>query len=221
MKPSLSGSNHRKQPDGPARINQARAEPHAGECSYMSGAHTASPRDEELLERARGGDDRAFRLIVERYEGLVAATVIGMLGRGPEAEDVGQEVFIRLYRSLEKFRGESSLGTYVNRIAINHSLKALKRRKSWRQRFFSREDDDPGLEETTSEEPDFGESRDTIGRVQEAVRSLGPDHRAVVVLRMLEGFSTRETAEQLGIAEGTVMSRLSRAMEKLERILRE
>ena len=185
----------------------------------MPGAHAASPSDEELLERARSGDDRAFRVIVERYEGLVASTAIGMLGRGPEAEDVGQETFLRLYRSLGKFRGESSLGTYINRIAINQSLKALERRKSWTQRFFSRDEDTFHPEGTAPEESDSLEEQDAAALVRRAIQRLSPDHRAVVVLRMLEGFSTRETAEQHGIAEGTVMSRLSRAMEKLEELL--
>ncbi len=81
---------------------------------------STSFRDEsELLRRAREGDDRAFRELVHRYEDRVAATIIGMLGPGPDAEDVGQETFIRLYRSLDGFRGDSSLATYVTRIAIN------------------------------------------------------------------------------------------------------
>ena len=99
-----------------------------------------SVRDEkELLRRAREGDDRAFRELVHRYEDRVAATIIGMLGPGPDAEDVGQETFVRLYRSLDGFRGDSSLATYVTRIAINQSLKAIRRRKSWTRRFIRRD----------------------------------------------------------------------------------
>ncbi|RMH54101.1 MAG: sigma-70 family RNA polymerase sigma factor, partial [Bacteroidetes bacterium] len=90
---------------------------------------TASPSDETLVARARQGDEQAFRNLVERYESTVAATVIGMLGAGPEAEDVGQETFIRFYRALHQFRGEAAVGTYLTRIAINLSLNALKRRR--------------------------------------------------------------------------------------------
>ncbi len=80
--------------------------------------------DRSLVDRAQSGDEQAFRILVERYEGAVAATVIGMLGHG--AGDVGQEVFVRFYRSLSRFRGEAAVKTYLTRIAINQSLNALK-----------------------------------------------------------------------------------------------
>lgn len=171
-----------------------------------------TPRDEELLDQARNGDQRAFRLLVERYEGKVAATVIGMLGRGPDADDVGQEVFVRLYRSLDKFRGDSSLGTYLTRIAINQSLKTIKRRQSWSRRFLNWE---PDLVADRHAD-DFEEGIGRASLVERALDSLSPDHRAVTVMRLMEGYSTRETAEILDIPEGTVMSRLSRALKNLE-----
>jgi len=179
----------------------------------------AQPTDEELLDGARRGDDSAFRLLVERYEGRVAATVIGMLGNGEEAEDAGQETFIRFYRSLDRFRGESSLGTYLTRIAINQALDAIKRQQRWTKRFVSRDE-----EEVLSAEPvhDVGEeisARERAELVRGAIRTLKPDHRAVVVLRMIEGYSTRETAQILGLPVGTVTSRLSRALDKLETVL--
>lgn len=182
--------------------------------------HGEMPTDTELLNRARAGDHRAFQKIVERYEGRVAATVIGMLGHGQEADDVGQETFIRLYRHLDRFRGEASLATYVTRIAINQSLKALKKRQRWSERFFSRDDEELYLEEPPAGGGDPVGERERRELVQAAVQQLHPDHRAVVVLRMLEGYSTRETAEMLGVPEGTVMSRLSRALSKLEAILK-
>ena len=85
--------------------------------------------DDQLLEEARKGDNAAFQQIVERYESLVAGTVVGMLGNTQEAEDVAQEVFIRFYKSMQQFRGDSALGTYLTRIAINLSLNALKKQK--------------------------------------------------------------------------------------------
>jgi RNA polymerase sigma-70 factor, ECF subfamily len=182
-------------------------------------ADGAGPDDAELIERARGGDQQAFRMIVERYEGKVAATVIGMVGRGADADDVGQETFIRLYRSLDQFRGEAALGTYLTRIAINQALKALNRRKSWMQRFFSRDDDTVFVDEPAMEEPSELDEKERKALIESALARLSPEHRAVVVLRMLEEHSTREVAEMLGIPEGTVMSRLSRALEKMERTL--
>lgn len=179
----------------------------------------ASCTDGELLDRARQGDHRAFQHLVERYEGKVAATVISMLGRTPEADDIGQETFIRFYKSMDTFRGDASLGTYLTRIAINQSLKALKRRKSWKQRFFSRDEEAIPTIETAIEGSEVMDERERAVLVQRALQMIGPEHRAVVVLRMLDGYSTKETADLLGIPPGTVMSRLSRAMQKLETIL--
>src|ERR671921_681017 len=101
-----------------------------------------SATDVELIDRARSGDDRAFAVLVDRYERPVAATVIGMLGPGDDADDVGQETFIRFHRALGSFRGESSLKTYLVHIAMNLSLNALKRRRRSLLRFVSREDSD-------------------------------------------------------------------------------
>ena len=174
----------------------------------------ADPSDAELLTRARNGDDQAFRLVVERYEPVVAATVIGMLGRGDDADDVGQETFIRFHRALRDFREDSSLKTYLVRIAMNLSLNALKRRRRGALRFISRDEPDVSMPEPRTEAiDDEGEERAMI--VRRAVEALGPRHQPVVMLRMLQNLSTRETAEALGIPEGTVLSRLSRAMREL------
>lgn len=178
-----------------------------------------APTDENLVRLARQGDAKAFRTIVERYEGVVAATVIGMLGQGQDADDVGQETFIRFYKSLHQFRGDSSLKTYLTRIAINQSLKALKKRQGWRQRFLSTSDEpSASLIQSVVASDDLGE-KETRELVQIALQTLAPSYRSVVVLRIIEGIDTKETAAILGIAQGTVMSRLSRALEKLQRVL--
>lgn len=175
-------------------------------------------RETDLLARARSGDHAAFRSLVERYEPAVAATVQGMLGPGPEAEDVGQETFIRFYRALDSFREESSLKTYLTRIAINLSLNALKRRRRLRDRFVRNDEPDFAEPAVSGEvEMDAGER---AALVRKAVDRLEPKHRAVVVLRMLNGYSTRETAELLGVPQGTVLSRLSRGMQRLETLLK-
>jgi RNA polymerase sigma-70 factor (ECF subfamily) len=171
--------------------------------------------DRELIERVRAGEERAFRLLVERYEPAVASVVTAMLGRGEEAEDVGQETFIRFYRSIDRFRGEAALGTYLTRIAINLSLNALKRRNRLAARFLSR-DEARALPERATEGGEEIERRESERLVRRAIGRLDPKHRAVVVLRMIEGYSTRETAAILDVREGTVLSRLSRAMRKLE-----
>lgn len=176
--------------------------------------------DEELLERSRGGEDRAFGILVGRYEGIVAATAVGMLGSGDDAEDVGQETFIRFHRSLDRFRGESSVATYLTRIAINLSLTALKKRRRWTERFKA------SVLAAESVSDDFDPERDRergleTDRVWRAIETLSPQHRTVVVLRMIDGYSTREAADILDVPQGTVMSRLARAMGRLESQLKE
>jgi RNA polymerase sigma-70 factor (ECF subfamily) len=133
---------------------------------------------------------------------------------------VGQETFIRFYRALGSFRGEAALKTYLRRIAMNLSLNALKRRRRFAFRFLSRDRASEPLPEPVVEIDGEVERADARARVRTAIERLGPRHRPVVVLRMIDGCSTRETAEILGLPEGTVLSRLSRAMRQLHDELR-
>lgn len=172
--------------------------------------------DEELVGNAKNGDMAAFKLLVKRLEGQVAATVYSMLGRCPEAEDVGQETFIRLYKSLKSFRGESLIRSYVIRIAINLSLNEIKRRKRWYQIFDSpKETGQSDLPSKKNEAKDF-ENKDLINW---GMRQIKAEYKAVLVLRILEGYSTAETAEILKVPTGTVSSRLARAQMKLKEII--
>jgi len=172
--------------------------------------------EEELITDARNGDNRAFKELVRRYEPVVARTVIGMLGDCPEAEDIGQETFIRLYKALPSFRGEASLRTYLTRIAMNLSLNELKRRKR-RFSLFSRKP----VEEyhaIAGKNPERNQDVDEE-RVWWAIQGLEEKSRSVVVLRLIDGYSTEETAGILGIPVGTVLSRLWRAQKKLKGML--
>lgn len=173
--------------------------------------------DLELVNRARQGDQRAFAGIVEKYESLVANVVKGMMGNVPEADDVGQEVFIRFYHSLDKYRGEAALGTYLTRIAINLSLNELKKRKRV-VGLFTEKQEEAGYSDLSDGERET-EKRDTREVVEAALQELEEGFRAVVVLRLIEGYSTKETAEILNLPLGTVLSRLSRAQKQLKEIL--
>lgn len=172
--------------------------------------------DDELLALARAGDERAFAALVERYEGAVAATAIGMLGPGGDADDVGQETFIRFHRALDRFRGDSSLKTYLVHIAMNLSLNALRSRRRTFLRFAGSDDDLADAPEPRAGPAGETDAAELKSIVQRAVASLNEKHRAVVVLRMFHDYSTRETAQMLGLPEGTVLSRLSRAMQELQ-----
>jgi RNA polymerase sigma-70 factor (ECF subfamily) len=179
---------------------------------------SAVPSDEELVARAREGDRRAFRHLVERYEDELAATVVAMLGPTGEVDDVVQDAFIRFYETLDRFRGEAAVSTYLKRIAINRALDALRRRKRLLARFRSRDDETAPAPEPCHEE-DRVEARERDRLVHQAIDALPPKYRAVIVLRMIEGYSTEETAEILDIPYGTVLSRLSRAHKKLKDLL--
>lgn len=175
--------------------------------------------DGVLINRIRAGDRGAFRILVEQYEEPVTLTVLSMVGRTGDVDDIVQDVFIRFYKTIDRYRGDASLKTYLKKIAINRSLDVLRRRKNVLSRFMSRDDDDNRLHEPAisgNEVHDKGE-RDQL--VQKAIASLPEKHRAVVVLRMIEGYSTEETASMLNLAYGTVLSRLNRAMKKLKDIL--
>jgi len=172
--------------------------------------------EKDLVQKARNGDNDAFQRLVEQNEHRVAGTVIGMLGNCPEADDVGQETFIRFYRSLDKFRGDASVGTYLTRIAINLSLNELKRRKRKNALIFSRNEEKM---ETASDKNDPKKKKELEEIVRLGIEKLDPKHRAVVVLRLMEGYSTNETAEILRLPAGTVLSRLARAQKKLREIL--
>jgi RNA polymerase sigma-70 factor, ECF subfamily len=165
------------------------------------------PGDEILVANSRAGDLAAFKTLVLRHEGKVAGVVRSMLGIMPEAEDVGQEVFIRFYEALSKFRGESSVGTYLTRIAINLSLNEIKRRKR-RVSIFSREEE--GMHKGVMDD-----RRDLNEMITYEFNRLEPEFRAVATLRLVEGYSTEETATILGIPLGTALSRLARAQKKL------
>lgn len=171
--------------------------------------------DLELIKNIRSGDDDAFRELVKRYEPRVAATVIGMLGDCPEAEDVGQETFIRFYNSINKFRGDSSVGTFLTRIAINLSLNELKKRQ--RKNTFFRRQNETDLNIAASSNPDIANDDKEI--IQKAMQKLQPKFKSVLVLRLIDGYSTSETAEILKLPTGTVLSRLARGQKKMKELL--
>ena len=97
--------------------------------------------DQEYVERAKQGDRKAFRVLVDKYQQQVALTVVSMVGPSAEVDDIVQDTFIKCYQSMHRFRGESSFSTYIKRIAINKSLDVLRRRKRFLGRFLSRDDE--------------------------------------------------------------------------------
>lgn len=171
--------------------------------------------DAYILKEIRNGNDAVFKELIRQYEGLVSATIIGMIGMCSEAEDIGQEVFIRFYNARHSFRGDSSIGTYLTRIAINLSLNEIKRRNR-QNRFFLNSDNEINEIEDKDSNPVIDENREIIRR---GIQKLIPKFRSVLVLRLIDGYSTEETAKILKVPIGTVLSRLARAQKKLKEIL--
>jgi RNA polymerase sigma-70 factor (ECF subfamily) len=179
--------------------------------------------DAGLVARCRAGDTQAFGRLVELHEGMVINLSARLLGDIEEARDVAQEVFLQIYRSLHRFEGRSSLKTWIYRIVVNH---CRNRQRWWRRRHRAQsvaiEDLSPGDEaraslKATSEEGPFERyARREMGeKVARALSGLSFEHRTVLMLREVEDLSCEEIAETLGLPNGTVKSRLSRARESL------
>jgi RNA polymerase sigma-70 factor, ECF subfamily len=178
-------------------------------------------RESDLVALCRRGDPAAFARLVALHESMVFNLSARLLGDGEEARDVAQEVFLQVYRTLGRFEGRSSLKTWIYRIVVN---QCHNRRRFWHRRGRDREEAlDEGL--PAPERSGAGEwqaspyqqavQRERARRVQSALLGLRFDQRTVLVLREIEGLSCEEVATALGIPEGTVKSRLSRAREAL------
>lgn len=174
-----------------------------------------SVTDLQLIKEVLDGNHNAFRSIVERYEARIAATVYGMLGECPEADDVGQEVFVRFYKALDKFRGDAELGTYLTRIAINLSLNELRRRKRQIKLIDTKDIYDRPIADDTAD----SEYDDLKEHVMEKIELLPPKYKSVLVLRLIDGHSIKETADILHLPVGTVLSRLARAQKRMRTFL--
>ncbi len=176
-----------------------------------------------LVEQCRTGDPEAFARLVGLHEGMVFNLATRLLGDAEEAKDVAQDVFLQVYRTLGRFEGRSSLKTWIYRIVVNQCHN--------RRRFWSRRGGNRGraLSELTPAEearlaaaqPDPASPyeevrrRERAERMQAALLGLSFAHRAVLLLREVEGLSCEAIAATLRLPEGTVKSRLARAREAL------
>ena len=189
----------------------------------------SSKEDSEWVKAFQAGDKAAFDTLVLRHKDKLYTLCYWFLGDGQEANDSAQEVFIKVFRSLKKFRFESAFSTWLYRIAANTCKNRLKssefRQKNKRVRF-----DNPGkiedgqyageIQDKTSSPMIELEKKERMMLIQKAIASLPTDQRTVVVLRDIEGLSYEEVANITGINSGTVKSRLSRARQQLRKKLR-
>ena len=177
-------------------------------------------REASLLERHRQGDALAFRELYQEFEAMVYNLALRMSGDPADAEDIAQETFIRAYRHLGKFKGKSSLKTWVFRIALNCSNTRLRRRA---RRLSRRVDDSERELERAADEGRSPEERalatDLSAGVRVALDLLPVHYREAVLLRDFEELNYSEIAEVLGVRIGTVRSRIARGREQLRKRL--
>jgi RNA polymerase sigma-70 factor (ECF subfamily) len=183
--------------------------------------------DRESVALAQAGDTRAFEVLVRRYQRWVFTLALRMLGDRAEAEDAAQEVFVRAYRGLREFQGASRFSTWLYAIASRHCLTALQARAR-RPRPAGTPGGGAGAGDDPPPDlvvrlPDGAPLADAVlerlevaALVQEEVQRLSEDHRAVLVLRDIQGLAYEEIAEVLGLELGTVRSRLHRARMELK-----
>ena len=174
--------------------------------------------DRALVEGLRRGEREALRATYERHGARVYRLSLRLLGSGPDAEDLTQEVFLKLFERAALFDGRSRFTTWIHRLTVNACLHKLEKEGLRRARPLPEEDRAPA--DPGGGPEDALERGDERRALADLLARLAPEQRAVLVLRELEGLSYREIAAVLAIPEGTVMSRLSRARERLVRLAR-
>ncbi|HEX8834918.1 MAG TPA: sigma-70 family RNA polymerase sigma factor [Abditibacteriaceae bacterium] len=165
----------------------------------------------ELARRIGQGDRRAYEEFVDAFGARVHSLVRHYIADATDAEDVTQEIFIDLFRCAGTFRGESSLSTWVYRVAFNHCMKHLKRGLPASESL----EESHEVADASPDPQQWAARRELSNQVQQAVGTLSPLHRDVVILHEMHGLTYGECALVLGIPIGTVKSRLSNAFRTL------
>jgi RNA polymerase sigma-70 factor (ECF subfamily) len=186
---------------------------------------SADPADMALVLRCQNGDQHAFEAIVTRYRGKIYAMILNMTGNDADAWDLAQEVFLKAWRALPKFEARSSFYTWIYRITHNVTYDWLRKKKISGTEF----DDTQGSPDIAAgahtiphadSAPDvLLENRELGNEIKAALQQLSPEHRAIILLKEIDGLSYQEIAESLDITMGTVMSRLFYARKKLQVLL--
>jgi len=181
-----------------------------------------------FVARLQANEDAAYDELVRTYHAAIFHVAYRMLGDRGEASDVVQEIFLKVFRNIRGFKGEAALKTWIFKVAFSEILNRLR---SWKRRYRSSTvslDDNHNRSgigsgyQITDPKPtpeEALESKEQERAIQRALSKLSSDHRSILVLRDIEGFSYNEIAEVLGVSIGTVKSRLARARADLKRSL--
>ena len=187
----------------------------------------AAPGDDRaLVALAQKGDRGAFRTLFERYHRRAYALAFGVVRNQDDALDVVQDAFIKAHRHLDKFEGQASFYTWLYRIVMNLSIDHLRKHRRQRPVDFT----DAALDEAVSEDALLPKiiggnpgralmDKEIRNRIADALGGLSENHRAVLVMRELEGLSYEEMATAMGCSKGTIMSRLFHARKNMQKQL--
>jgi len=199
----------------------AGMDPHAMavEAFTLESAAVPDP-DVDLVARHRAGDGRAFDEVYMRYSGMVYGLALRLSANPAEAEDLTQDVFLRIYRHLGSYRGGSTLKTWVYRVALNQCRSRFARFRPPTQGLFEEGvEEAPQLRDPGRGPEEVALSQDASRRVAHALARLPLVFREAVVLRDLEGLAYEEIADATGVRVGTVRSRIARGREQLRQLL--
>lgn len=179
-----------------------------------------------FVARLQANEDAAYDELVRTYHASIFHVAFRMLGDSNDAADTVQEIFLKVFRNVQGFRGDSSLKTWIYRIAFSEILNRLR---WWKRRFrsatVSLDENSEGrgvafvLSAPGPTPLQALEAKERGGAIQQALTKLSGEHRSIVILRDIEGFSYSEIAEILGISAGTVKSRLARARADMKKSL--
>ena len=169
--------------------------------------------EQQLIDRARKGNQEAFRVLVERHMKHAYNVAFGFVGNHEDAADVAQDAFFRAHRALPSFRGDAEFGTWIHRIVMNLAMNRAKQNRARGEREVRARDAGVAAAAGGAGEDPPGE--DTSAHVERALHELPTLQRAVVILRHIDGLSTKQVSRILQCSEGTVKTHLFRGLKKL------
>lgn len=179
--------------------------------------------DEELVKRIISGDVDAFEEIIQKYEKKIFGLIYNMLKCENDIEDIAQEVFLKVYRNLDKFKGDSSLYTWIYRIATNTCLDYLKKRREvvYIDEKIKTDDGevDFQLQSSEKQQDELYEDKELKEKLEKCIDKLPPKQKAMIILRDVKGLSYEEISKILDLKLGTVKSQINRARLKLKDLL--
>lgn len=221
---AVAAAGQAEDADAEASVNDPPAESSKGSDKEASGPH-----DRELVERIQDGDELAFKELFDRYHRRAFAVAFGVVKNKQDALDIVQDAFIKVHRHIGNFQGSSSFYTWLYRIVMNLSIDHVRRNKKGKDLDY---DDKVGRDTGTvagdgTMLPSIldGNPGKTVLRrelseaIQSALQELPDYHRAVILLREVEGLSYEEMAKVLEVPKGTIMSRLFHARKKMQAAL--